>query len=176
MEEIDAIASKRDNQQKGMERRIVIQLMACMDQSQKSESFDGKSDYVLVIGTTNNPDVLDTALRRCGRFDREIALGVPDENARLEILSVLTRNLNLEGQFKLSEIARSTPGFVGSDLASLANQAGNIAMMRMAERKKFQLLLKDKSRDNWWKEPLDDEEIESGRIRMSDFEVTLKIR
>ncbi|XP_074569646.1 cell division control protein 48 homolog C [Curcuma longa] len=175
IEEIDAIASKRDNQQKGMERRIVIQLMACMDQSQKSETFDGKSDYVLVIGTTNNPDALDSALRRCGRFDREIALGVPDENARLEILSVITRNLNLEGQFKLSEIARSTPGFVGSDLASLANQAGNVAMMRMAERKKFQLLLKDKSRDNWWKEPLDDEEIESGRIRMSDFEEALKM-
>ncbi|XP_042421071.1 cell division control protein 48 homolog C-like [Zingiber officinale] len=175
IEEIDAIAAKRDNQQKGMERRIVIQLMACMDQSQKSETFDGKSDYVIVIGTTNNPDVLDSALRRCGRFDREIALGVPDENARLEILSVLTRNLNLEGQFKLSEIARSTPGFVGSDLASLVNQAGNIAMMRMAERKKFQLLLKDKSRDNWWKEPLDDEEIESGRITMSDFKEALKL-
>ncbi|KAK8483663.1 hypothetical protein V6N11_061646 [Hibiscus sabdariffa] len=69
------------------------------------------------------PDAVDSALRRPGRFDREIVLGVPDENARREILSVITSNLRLEGSFDLLKIARATPGFVGADLAALANKA-----------------------------------------------------
>lgn len=103
IDEIDAIASKRENLQREMERRIVTQLMTCMDESHQvvgtvdtdldSETSDRRPGYVLVIGATNRPDAVDPALRRPGRFDREIVLGVPDENSRVEILSVLTRNL-----------------------------------------------------------------------------------
>ncbi|XP_042420655.1 cell division control protein 48 homolog C-like isoform X2 [Zingiber officinale] len=185
IEEIDAIASKRENEQKGMERRIVNQLMTCMDQSRKfhkthntnskSETFDWKSDYVLVIGTTNNPDDLDSALRRTGRFDREIALGVPDENARLAILSILTHNLYLDGQLNLSEIARRTSGFVGSDLVSLCNEAGFIAINHNVDGRKVQLSLEGKSIDDWCEERPDVEEINSVKIRMSDFKESLKI-
>ncbi|KAK1575651.1 hypothetical protein Q3G72_007277 [Acer saccharum] len=108
-----------------MEKRIVTQLMTCMDESHRfvqsndgdsnSEASDQRPGYVLVIGATNRPDAVDPALRRPGRFDREIVLGVPDENARVEILSVITRNLRVEGSFDLLKIARSTPGFVGAE-------------------------------------------------------------
>ena len=135
IDEIDAIASKRENLQREMERRIVTQLMTCMDEFQKVQSAGANSNsessdqpgYVLVIGATNRPDAVDSALRRPGRFDREIVLGVPDESARVKILSVITGNLRLEGSFDLLKIARSTPGFVGADLAALANKAGNLA-------------------------------------------------
>ncbi|TXG68490.1 hypothetical protein EZV62_003425 [Acer yangbiense] len=116
-----------------MEKRIVTQLMTCMDESHRfvqsndgdsnSEASDQRPGYVLVIGATNRPDAVDPALRRPGRFDREIVLGVPNENARVEILSVITRNLRVEGSFDLLKIARSTPGFVGADLSALANKA-----------------------------------------------------
>ncbi|KAJ1419970.1 P-loop containing nucleoside triphosphate hydrolase [Sesbania bispinosa] len=113
-----------------MEKRIVTQLMTCMDQSNSllqpadaSEGSDGPPGYVLVIGATNRPDAVDPALRRPGRFDREIIVGIPDESSREEILSVLTLNLKLEGSFDLRKIARATPGFVGADLAALANKA-----------------------------------------------------
>ncbi|TXG68480.1 hypothetical protein EZV62_003415 [Acer yangbiense] len=125
IDEIDAIASKRENLQREMEKRIVTQLMTCMDESHRfvqsndgdsnSEASDQRPGYVLVIGATNRPDAVDPALRRPGRFDREIVLGVPDENARVEILSVITRNLRVEGSFDLLKIARSTPGFVGAE-------------------------------------------------------------
>jgi len=68
---------------------------------------------VMVIGATNRPDALDSALRRAGRFDREILMGVPDEAARLSILRVLTSRLRLAGDFNLEELARRTPGYVG---------------------------------------------------------------
>jgi ribosome biogenesis ATPase len=98
IDEIDAIASKRENLQREMERRIVTQLMTCMDQFHQAVqdqepdlSRDKPPGYVLVIGATNRPDAVDQALRRPGRFDREIALGVPDEAARADILSMLTQ-------------------------------------------------------------------------------------
>ncbi|KAH6804893.1 cell division cycle 48C [Perilla frutescens var. frutescens] len=140
IDEIDAIASKRENLQREMERRIVTQLMTCMDESHRLvKPVDDDAGYVLVIGATNRPDAVDPALRRPGRFDREIVLGVPDEVARVEILSVLTSNLKVEGAFDLVKIARSTPGFVGADLAALANKAGNLAMKRIIDKRKAEM-------------------------------------
>nr|GEZ38377.1 cell division control protein 48 homolog C [Tanacetum cinerariifolium] len=108
IDEIDAIASKKENQQREFERRIVTQLMICMDESHRVTT-DGKVGYVLVIGATNRPDAVDPALIRPGRFDRDIALGVPNENDRIKILTVLTQSLKLEGAFDLVKISRSTP-------------------------------------------------------------------
>ncbi|RVW35400.1 Cell division control protein 48-like C [Vitis vinifera] len=187
IDEIDAIASKRENLNREMERRIVTQLMTCMDESNRlvqpadgdkeSEISDHKPGYVLVIGATNRPDAVDPALRRPGRFDREIALGVPDESARADILSVITRNLRLEGSFDLAKLARSTPGFVGADLAALANKAGNLAMKRIIDRRKFELsreLTDEEHIEDWWRQPWLPEEMEKLSITMADFEVTLK--
>lgn len=86
---------------------------------------------VMVMGATNRPDSLDTALRRAGRFDREICLGVPDEAARLSILRVLTARLRLAGDFDLKAIARATPGYVGADLAAVGKEAAAIAVNRI---------------------------------------------
>ncbi|CAL0302755.1 unnamed protein product [Lupinus luteus] len=180
IDEIDAIASKRENLQREMEKRIVTQLMSCMDQSSRlmqpaenSESSDDRPGYVLVIGATNRPDAVDPAIRRPGRFDREIAVGIPDESAREEILSVLTRNLKLDGSFDLQKIARSTPGFVGADLAALANKAGNLAMKRIIDERKHDLM-SDHTED-WWREPWLPEEIDKLAIKMSDFEEAVKM-
>ncbi|XP_020112827.1 LOW QUALITY PROTEIN: cell division control protein 48 homolog C [Ananas comosus] len=182
IDEIDSIASKRENLQREMERRIVTQLMTCMDEfHQALDSGDANSDadssekklgYVLVIGATNRPDAVDPALRRPGRFDREIALGVPDENARVEILSMLTRNLRLEGQFNLFKIARSTPGFVGADLKALVNKAGNLAMKRIIDTRKSQHVngIEERNTEDWWRQPWDAEEMQSLSITMADFE------
>lgn len=182
IDEIDAIGSKRENQQREMERRIVTQLMTCMDESHKAvRAADGdsnasdKSDSVLVIGATNRPDALDSALRRPGRFDREITLSVPDEKARLEILSVLTANLRVEGEgsFDLAKIARSTPGFVGADLAALVDKAGNLAMKRIIDRRKSELSkesLQGNHAEDWWKRLLTTEEMENLSITMADVE------
>lgn len=188
IDEIDAIASKRENLQREMERRIVTQLMTCMDESHRpgkstdknadTESSDTKPGYVLVIGATNRPDAVDPALRRPGRFDREIGLGVPDENARVEILSVITRTLKLEGSFNFLKIARSTPGFVGADLAALANKAGNLAMKRILDERKLELSknsIEVDSVDEWWRQPWLPEEMEKLAINMADFEEALKM-
>lgn len=188
IDEIDAIASKRENLQREMERRIVTQLMTCMDESHQTlgtdetgseaETSEKTPGYVLVIGATNRPDAVDPALRRPGRFDREIVLGVPDENARAEILSVLTHNLRLEGMFDLVKLARSTPGFVGADLAALVNKAGNLAMKRIIDKRKSELSRESNTEENhesWWRKPWVPEELESLSITMADFEVILKL-
>ncbi|KAG8390619.1 hypothetical protein BUALT_Bualt01G0102300 [Buddleja alternifolia] len=188
IDEIDAIASKRENLQREMERRIVTQLMTCMDESHRlakpvdetgdSESADCRPGYVLVIGATNRPDAVDPALRRPGRFDREIVLGVPDEFARVEILSVLTSKLKVEGAFDLLKIARSTPGFVGADLAALANKAGNLAMKRIIDKRKAELsgeLVDREYKEDWWRQPWSHEEMEKLSISMTDFEEAAKM-
>lgn len=188
IDEIDAIASKRENLQREMERRIVTQLMTCMDESHRlvrpsekdaiSEGSDCRPGYVLVIGATNRPDAVDSALRRPGRFDREIILGVPDDNARVEILSVLTSTLKLEGDFDLLKIARSTPGFVGADLAALTNKAGNLAMKRIIDKRKFEFSrepVDEEHTEEWWKQPWSADEMESLSITMADFEEAAKM-
>lgn len=129
IDEIDAITPKRDGgAQREMERRIVAQLLTCMDEL----SFDktgGKP--VIIIGATNRPDSLDAALRRAGRFDREICINVPSESSRLSILENMTKNLKIQGDLGLNEIAKMTPGFVGADLKALVTAAGINAIKRM---------------------------------------------
>ncbi|KAK8807299.1 hypothetical protein WA158_004058 [Blastocystis sp. Blastoise] len=108
IDEIDAIIQKRDSSTKGMERRIVAQLQTCMDSLNTQEN---SQKPVIIIGATNRPDALDTALRRAGRFDREICLGIPDEKAREQILRLLAGKLKLEGDFNFEELAQKTPGY-----------------------------------------------------------------
>ncbi|WCJ37666.1 hypothetical protein M5689_018781 [Euphorbia peplus] len=188
IDEIDAIASKRESLQREMERRIVTQLMTCMDEYHRllqpddansiPETSDENPGYVLVIGATNRPDAIDPALRRPGRFDREIRLGVPDENARVEILRVLTKKCTLEGTLDLLQIARSTPGFVGADLDALVDKAGNLAMRRILAHRKSDLTreyTEKECSEEWWKIPWLPEEIEKLAITMTDFEQAAKV-
>lgn len=128
IDEIDAITPKRETAQRGMERRIVAQLLTSID-SLSLENTGGKP--VLIIGATNRPDALDSALRRAGRFDREICLGIPDEFARMSILQKLAGKMRLDGDFDFHEIARKTPGYVGADLVSLTKEAAVIAVNRI---------------------------------------------
>jgi ribosome biogenesis ATPase len=128
IDEIDAITPKRETAQREMERRIVAQLLTCMDDCSLE-----KTDYkpVIVIGATNRPDSIDPALRRAGRFDREITLGVPDEQARSRILMKMCEKLKLDGDISFTELAKLTPGFVGADLNSLMGEAGMVAVTRI---------------------------------------------
>jgi len=121
IDEIDAIAPKREESYGEVERRVVAQLLALMD-GLKSR---GK---VIVIAATNRPDALDPALRRGGRFDREIEIGVPDKEGRHEILKIHTRNMPLAKDVDLKELAEVTHGFVGADLESLCKEAAMAAI------------------------------------------------
>ncbi|KAI5809637.1 ribosome biogenesis ATPase RIX7 [Peziza echinospora] len=128
LDEIDAITPKRESAQREMERRIVAQMLTCMDEL-TLEKTGGKP--VMIIGATNRPDSLDPALRRAGRFDREICLGVPDENSRAQILRALSKKLRLTGDFDFRQLAKMTPGFVGADLSALTAAAGVCAIKRI---------------------------------------------
>ncbi|KAL7841807.1 hypothetical protein SRHO_G00254980 [Serrasalmus rhombeus] len=127
IDEIDAITPKREVASKDMERRIVAQLLTCMDDL-NSLSVPAQ---VLVIGATNRPDALDPALRRAGRFDREICLGIPDEGTRLRILKTLCRKIRLPADFDFRQLARLTPGYVGADLMALCREAAMSAVNRV---------------------------------------------
>ena len=85
----------------------------------------------MVIGATNRPHVLDTALRRAGRFDRELSLGVPNLQSREKILQVLYEKLRISGEFNFEQVARLTPGYVGADLAALTKESAVVAIHRM---------------------------------------------
>jgi transitional endoplasmic reticulum ATPase len=116
IDEIDSIAPKRDKTQGEVERRIVSQLLTLMD-GLKSRA------HVIVMGATNRPNTIDTALRRFGRFDREIDIGIPDATGRLEILRIHTKNMKLSGDVDMEAIAADTHGHVGADLAALCTEA-----------------------------------------------------
>uniref|UniRef100_A0A9J2PWI2 AAA+ ATPase domain-containing protein n=1 Tax=Ascaris lumbricoides TaxID=6252 RepID=A0A9J2PWI2_ASCLU len=160
LDEIDAIAPKRESAQREMERRIVSQLLTCLDDLYKPKNAitheesladelifasdgdigvkkrkpnDGQSRHVLVIGTTNRPDSIETALRRAGRFDKEIALGIPDERARIKILEVVCRGIRIDESVQIAQLARLTPGYVGADLKALAREASLCAVNRVFE-------------------------------------------
>ena len=123
IDELDAIAPNRENTQGEAERRTVAQLLTLMD-GLKSRG------QVVIIGATNRPDSIDPALRRPGRFDREIEIGVPDQEERLEILEIHTRSMPLSEDVNLEEFAAVTHGFVGADLESLCREAA----MRVVRR------------------------------------------
>lgn len=116
IDELDSIAPKRDKAQGEVERRIVSQLLTLMD------GLKGRGQ-VIIIGATNRPNSIDPALRRFGRFDREIDIGVPDEVGRMEILRIHTKNMKLDQNVDLTVIAKDTHGFVGADLAQLCSEA-----------------------------------------------------
>merc|ERR1719450_1133638 len=116
IDEIDSIAPKRDKTNGEVEKRIVSQMLTLMD------GMKGRGQ-VVVIGATNRPNSIEGALRRFGRFDRELDIGVPDDNGRLEILRIHTKNMKLAGDVKLEDIAANTHGFVGADLAQLCTEA-----------------------------------------------------
>jgi ribosome biogenesis ATPase len=128
IDEIDAITPKRDDAAREMEKRIVAQLLTCIDDLSFAKTND---KMVLVIGATNRPDSLDDALRRAGRFDREISLGIPDEKARAQILQISTKNLRVSGDFDYSRLAKMTPGFVGADLKAVVKEAAVMCINRI---------------------------------------------
>ncbi len=123
IDEIDSIALKRADVTGEVERRVVAQLLALMD------GLTGRGQ-VIVIGATNRVDDVDEALRRPGRFDREIEIGVPDKKGRLEILQIHTRSMPLEKDVDLSKLASITHGFVGADLSALAREAAMQTLRR----------------------------------------------
>jgi transitional endoplasmic reticulum ATPase len=116
IDEIDSIAPKRDKAGGEVERRIVSQLLTLMDGISPTSN-------VVVIAATNRPNSIDPALRRFGRFDRELDIGIPDDSGRLEILRIKTRNMRLAPDCELEQIAKDTHGYVGADLAQLCMEA-----------------------------------------------------
>jgi transitional endoplasmic reticulum ATPase len=127
IDEIDSIAPKRGQVSGEAEKRLVAQLLTLMD------GLEARAN-VVVIAATNRPEAIDEALRRPGRFDREIVVGVPDERGRREILGIHTRGMPLGDKVDLNELARTTYGFVGADLAALAREAAIEAVRKIMPR------------------------------------------
>jgi transitional endoplasmic reticulum ATPase len=124
IDEIDSIAPARDKVHGEAEKRLVAQLLTLMD------GLESRTNLV-VIAATNRPEAIDEALRRPGRFDREIIIGVPDESGRREILAIHTRGMPLDTKVSLRELARTTHGFVGADLNALTREAAIEAVRRI---------------------------------------------
>ena len=123
IDEIDSIAPKREEVTGEVEKRIVSQLLSAMD----GMSSRGK---VVVIGATNRINAIDPALRRPGRFDREIEIGVPDRNGRLEILQIHTRGMPVANDVNLQKLADISHGFVGADLQALSKEGSNASVKK----------------------------------------------
>lgn len=157
IDEIDAIASKREETRGEVERRVVAQLLALMD-GLKSRG------RVVVIAATNVPNILDPALRRPGRFDRELEIGVPNKEGRLNILKIHTRNMPLAKDVVLKDIAAITHGFVGADLSSLAKEAAMIVLRRVLPDLKY-----DKD------EAIPEEILEKLQVTRADLKDALKV-
>ncbi len=134
IDEIDAIAPKREEMggEKQVERRVVAQLLALMDGLESR-------GQVMVIAATNLPDIIDPALRRPGRFDREIFISIPDKNGRLEILQIHTRGMPLATDVSLEKLAEITHGFVGADLEALAREAAMCALRKILPKIDFEM-------------------------------------
>src|ERR671931_459174 len=124
IDEIDSIAPKREEVSGDVEKRVVSQLLSLMD------GIEARGKLV-VIAATNRPNAIDPALRRPGRFDREIEIGIPDEEGRLEILQIHTRDMPLTEDVDLSSIARLTHGFVGADIEALSKEAAMRSLRRI---------------------------------------------
>ena len=154
LDEIDSIAPKRDKTNGEVERRVVSQLLTLMD-GMKARS------NVVVIAATNRPNSIDPALRRFGRFDREVDIGIPDATGRLEVLRIHTKNMKLAEDVDLEKIASETHGYVGADIASLCSEA---AMQQI--REKMELI--DLDEDN-----IDTEVLDSLSVTMDNFRFAL---
>ncbi|MDI6708482.1 MAG: CDC48 family AAA ATPase [Candidatus Thermoplasmatota archaeon] len=156
IDELDSIAPKRSEMtgERMVERRVVAQLLALMDGLKTK----GK---IVVIGATNQPDLLDSALRRGGRFDREIEIGIPDRNGRLEILQIHTRGMPLDEKVDLDKIADITHGFVGADLAALCKESAMHALRKILPKINIE-------------EEIPPEILEALEITMDDFYGALK--
>ncbi len=124
LDELDSIAPKRGDVTGEVERRVVAQLLSLMDGLKERKN-------VIVIGSTNRPEALDMALRRPGRFDREIELGVPDMDGRMEIFQIHTRGMPLHEDVVLEDYAKKTYGFVGADIAAVGREAAMNALRRI---------------------------------------------
>ena len=155
IDEIDAIAPKRETVTGEVERRVVAQLLALMD------GLHGRGK-VIVIGATNRPNSLDPALRRPGRFDREIEIKVPNEKGRLEIFQIHTRNMPLDKKISLKEFAQITHGFVGADISAVAREAAMAALRRYLPKIDLE------------SEIIDPELLEQIEVTKNDFEEALK--
>jgi len=134
IDEIDAIAPKREDMggEKQVERRVVAQLLSLLDGIESR-------GHVIVIGATNIPNTIDPALRRPGRFDREISIPIPDKNGRLEILEIHTRGMPLSKDVSLEKLAEITHGFVGADLQALTREAAMSALRKILPKIDFEL-------------------------------------
>jgi transitional endoplasmic reticulum ATPase len=134
IDEIDAIAPKREEMggEKQVERRVVAQLLSLLDGLESR-------GQVIVIGATNIPNTIDPALRRPGRFDREISIPVPDKNGRLEILQIYTRGMPLSEDVSLEKLAEITHGFVGADLEALGREAAMSALRKVLPKIDFEM-------------------------------------
>lgn len=159
IDEIDAIAPKREESYGEVERRVVAQLLALMD-GLKSRG------RVIVIAATNRPDALDPALRRGGRFDREIEIGVPNKEGRLDILKIHTRVMPLTKDVDLKELADVTHGFVGADVEGLCKEAAMAALRRVTDPLNID-----------WKvsERVPQEILEKLKVTKADFKDALKM-
>ena len=154
IDEIDSIAPRREEVTGEVERRVVAQLLALMDGLQSR-------GQVIVVAATNRPNAVDPALRRGGRFDREIEIGVPDKNGRLEILHVHTRGMPLAPDVNLEKIASVTHGFVGADLAALCKEAAMHALRVIMPEIDIE-------------KEIPQEILDKLQIKMADFEDALK--
>lgn len=151
LDEIDAIAPKRAEVTGDVEKRVVAQLLALMD------GLESRGE-VIVIGATNIPNNLDPALRRPGRFDRELTIGVPDKQGRLEVLQIHSRGMPLEEDVSLEQLAQKTHGFVGADLEALCREAAMNAIRKVLPE------------INWQLEEIPEEILMNLKVKMSNFQ------
>ncbi|BEP17149.1 CDC48 family AAA ATPase [Pyrofollis japonicus] len=156
IDEIDAIAPRREEVTGEVEKRVVAQLLTLMDGLKER-------GRVIVIGATNRPEALDPALRRPGRFDREIEIRPPDKRARKEILQVHVRNMPLADDVDLDKIAEMTHGYTGADLAALAKEAAMNALRRFIKSGKIDL-----------NKPIPAEVLKELKVTMADFIEAMK--
>ena len=155
IDELDSIAPKREDVSGEVERRVVAQLLTLLD------GIQGR-DNVIVIGATNRPDAIDPALRRGGRFDRELEIGVPDKNGRSEIIGIHTRGMPISDDFDVDWLLDNTHGFVGADISALVREAAMKALRRY---------LPEIDLD---KEEIPAEVLEKMEVKMSDFRLAIK--
>ena len=154
LDEIDAIAPQREKVVGDVEKRVVAQLLALMDGLAKRQN-------VIVIAATNLPNALDPALRRPGRFDREIAISIPDRDGRAEILEIHSRGMPLAADVAMPHLANITHGFVGADLMALCREAAMICLRRLLPEIDFA------------SKNIPYDRLRTLEVRMSDFEGAL---